>query len=594
MSNSLPDLLKLEKNVLLQLCTTINSPRSLSVKVLLESGEFLQLASLTINPDDYQDPGNFALDYLISSFLKKSLAIPTGVDRKDEALRRFKSGEELCRKTNERFMGIGPVEPAWLSKARSVIAAILGPLKSSDVEPNALLKRGKPLDRILDLARHGPGACVGLKGTGMVSSDKYDAIPTCTERLAPYARAIMGEPWWDANSNRGIRIVRGSTWTHVPKSAMTDRGIAAEPLINMFIQLGIGEYLVERLLKFGCDLHDQGWNQYLASVALELGLATIDLSNASDTLAWIVILLLFPPEWVELLLLCRCDFMKVDGQWVELEKLSSMGNGFTFPLETLVFLSVVYAIVPRGDQVLTGVYGDDIIVPQRNAPEVIQALEFLGFSTNTSKSFLGGEFFESCGADFFQARNVRPFYARGEPEDPVPYALHLANELRLYSTRLAAIDGVDGCSSLFKETWRWLIQQVPEPWNRCWGPPSYGDSVIICSDMESAIAYGKDRKVNSQYADRMGDGWEGFALRYCSITMDTLDKRTPGVLLSNLIDHTPIAFYGNDRYRNGAEYLYSSTPAMSLGREYRRKLFIGEKTRVGWSHDWPVQDWLPT
>lgn len=586
-----PSPLGLEIDLLLSLCATIGTPRALTVSLLAKNGEWDQLVGLKPYYASCASPEHFAQDYLVTSLVRKSQNLPLAVDRRKEALHRFYSGEESCRRVNERYMNENPPEPSWLRKTRNIISSVLGPLKSSDVRESQARKSGFPLDRIIALAKHGPGAAVGLKGTGSVVSDKYDTIPTCTPRLARYAESIMGPNWWDANSNRGIKIVPGSNWTNVPKSASTDRGIAIEPLLNVYLQLGIGEYLVSRLKRFGCDLSDQSWNQTLAGLSRRWDLATLDLSNASDTLAWSVVLSLLPPEWFELLYLARSDFSKVDGHWVELEKFSSMGNGYTFPLETLVFLAVVYSFVPKEEQCLTGVYGDDIIVPRRYAAEIIQALEFLGFSVNPSKSFLGGNFFESCGHDYFMDKLVTPFYARMEQGDPVPYPLHLANELRLWTSRLNASKGLSGCSSLYQGVWQRLIKHVPAPWNRCFGPPQYGDSVIICSDIEGAFLYMNDRKVNSMYLDRVGDGWEGFALRHCVIQLDSLVKGTPGVLLAAL-STAPTSTDGYFCHRRGDEHLFSSGLGFTRGREIRRNMFDGVKTRVGWSRDWPEQAWV--
>lgn len=583
-------LLGLEIQTLLRVCESVGSDRALAVSLLVSNGRFGELLDLPLD-FDVDDPVHFALDYFVTAFLRKSPNIPLGVDRRKEALCRFESGEAQCAETNKRLLNPSIVEPEWVRRFEKVLSLILGPLRGSDSNPEVVRKSGTPLEQIMSLCHHGKGACVGLRGKGLVSSEKYDTIPSCTPRLVRFAKSLMGPLWHDANSNRGLDVVRGSEWTNVPKNARTDRGIAKEPLLNMFLQLGIGEYLVKRLKRFGVDLTDQSRNQELAGLAYSKGLATLDLSNASDTLAWSVILRYFPEDWVDILWTARSDYCRVDGLWVELEKLSSMGNGFTFPVETLVFAAVIYSLVPMEEQCLTGIYGDDLIVPAQYAPAVITALEFLGFSVNTSKSFLGGKFFESCGTDWFMGEAVQPLYARGTMDDPIPYALHLANELRLFAGRLNAISGVGGCSQILRPTWEWLAQQVPAPWSQCYGPPEYGDSVLITGELEGVIGSLSDLGLKQAYERGVERGWEGFAIRHVIIEMLTVARGTPGVLLNVLSRGLiPEDAESYDR-RRGNTFLYPAL-ARSYGKEQRRGMYVGPKTRTGWAHAWPTQDWL--
>ena len=72
---------------------------------------------------------------------------------------------------------------------------------------------------------------------------------------------------------------------------------------------------------------------------------------------------------------------------------SSMGNGFTFELMSLILLGVT-----RFYSANSSVFGDDIIVPLDVAPEVVEAITGLGFLVNKRKSFFDGITRESCGA----------------------------------------------------------------------------------------------------------------------------------------------------------------------------------------------------
>ena len=456
----------LEEEVTRSLCVTIDTPRALTVFLLLKHKEYSQLVNLDIDPSDYQDHSNFADDYLVTKVLSKSPNVPLDIDRRQVALNSFYESERRCAKFNSDFSPRALLP--GISNVASFIKKVLGPLDT------------KSLDFISERFRFGPGATTGVTGSGSVLSDKYDEVIDLTVPLVPFYRSILGDRWWE--HQRNPRIVEGSKFTTVPKTAKTDRGIAIEPTLNIYGQLGVGAYLRRKLRYFGIDLNTQERNQYLASVAQERNLATIDLSAASDSISWRVVQFLFPDSWFDLLDLFRSSHTSIDGKFVELEKFSSMGNGYTFELESLIFAAVVRTYVPKEYHHLTSVYGDDLIVPQQYASDVIEALEFLGFSVNTSKSFLAGRFYESCGTDWFDGQNVRPFYLRKQKGTKIPYTLQIANALRLYSNR--RMNGC-ACDTRFRELWVWLFNSTPIAFRKCKVPVSLGDTGFIVSQREA-------------------------------------------------------------------------------------------------------------
>jgi hypothetical protein len=161
--------------------------------------------------------------------------------------------------------------------------------------------------------------------------------------------------------------------------------------------------------------------------------ATIDLSNASDTVCYNLVKLLLPGEWFEGLDSLRSTHTLMGDHWVKLEKFSSMGNGYTFELETILFAAICCAVLEAngiepvyGQNVLT--FGDDIIVPTSQAQNVLAALKFLGFEPNREKSFVDGPFRESCGGDYFLGADVRPHYIKEEVTEP-QHLIVLANAL---------------------------------------------------------------------------------------------------------------------------------------------------------------------
>jgi len=152
--------------------------------------------------------------------------------------------------------------------------------------------------------------------------------------------------------------------------------------------------------------------------------ATLDLEMASDTLCIELVRELIPPDCFDLLNTLRSHKGLLDGEEIHWNKFSSMGNGFTFELESMIFLSLSQACsdfhgVTRECHQAFGdgyahlsVYGDDIIVPAILAERLIRLFRFTGFRVNTEKSFVSGPFRESCGEDYYEGTAVRPFYLK--------------------------------------------------------------------------------------------------------------------------------------------------------------------------------------
>jgi hypothetical protein len=122
--------------------------------------------------------------------------------------------------------------------------------------------------------------------------------------------------------------------------------------------------------------------------------------------------------------------------------ISTMGNGFTFPLQTIIFASAVRAVYqmmgldsfcPRTQ---FGVFGDDIIVKKEAYAFLIRSLSKLGFKVNDDKSFNTGPFRESCGYDWYNGHFVRGVYIRSlETASDVYSAINRLN-------RWSALSGV--------------------------------------------------------------------------------------------------------------------------------------------------------
>lgn len=367
-----------------------------------------------------------------------------GFDPEAAAWKKFQSAEHRCKRVNQRQAalrdGDGFAYAQEIGYMRAWIRRVIG------VKPN--------YRKIYDLCFYGPGASVGVNGDLTSFARKIlarqwtvtrSALSITTRALWQHAQirdyllrqegrefvSYDYEKFSEIVAAR-VRVVSHNNVSFVPKSYKTKRSIATEPLLNGYIQKGIDEYLRLCLRKYdlNLDLRDQIPNQEMArwgSLGGSDPYATIDLSSASDSMSTSIVRLLLPPAWFDLLDRTRSHFYRYRGGVHPYHKFVSMGNGFCFPLQTLLFAAASYACyktrygdavampsryipdpLPNGERFR--VYGDDIIVRRSVAAKVLELLRYLGFRHNPDKTYLFGPFRESCGTDWYSGQDVRPVY----------------------------------------------------------------------------------------------------------------------------------------------------------------------------------------
>jgi hypothetical protein len=296
----------------------------------------------------------------------------------------------------------------------------------------------------LSLCEFGPGASVHAAGNSFfhkIGSSRLSMTDPVLYSL--YLESIRGMPSW-VKAEKLRRdffgrptTVSGSKLCFVPKTTKISRTICTEPSLNMFVQKGLGAKL-ERLLSrsLGFDLQKQQFrNKRLARIGSKTGsLSTIDLSSASDTISRTFVNYLFPSDIVAWFDSCRSPCTTLpNGKVVELHMISSMGNAFTFPLQTLIFSAIalgVYKVLgvdfSRPSELCDGnlgVFGDDIIVRTECFDLMCRSLDAAGFIVNKDKSFSSGLFRESCGGDYYDGHNVRGVYSKTLKTTHAKYSL---------------------------------------------------------------------------------------------------------------------------------------------------------------------------
>lgn len=318
-------------------------------------------------------------------------------------------------------------------------------------------------------AKHGPGAVSDLRS----GSDKY-RFPTWDRKLEnvfPYADFAFANyaSWCDVVGSREEDVASDSEPPSklilVPKTLKSPRLIASEPASHQWCQQTLKDFISTRVqeswLSNFITFRDQAGNQRLALRGSADGsLATIDLSEASDRLTCWTVERVFSRNTSLLTALHAVRTRWVSNEihpklpkFHRLRKFACMGSACTFPVQTVVFLSVALAsiLADRGekptiknilkykDQVR--VFGDDIVVPTTHLETVEGLLGHLQLKVNRGKTFGTGKFRESCGLDAYGGTDVTPVYSMTYPDKSRPESVIscVATQQNMFSHGLFAV-----------------------------------------------------------------------------------------------------------------------------------------------------------
>lgn len=245
-------------------------------------------------------------------------------------------------------------------------------------------------------------------------------------------RNLRGIPLFIGASRSRARLIT------VLKNSTSRRTITIEPMLNQFVQQGLNTLVREsirecRVLSNCLALSDQTVNQRLAlEGSLTDDWATIDLKSASDLMSVKLVEAVFGHHgrFFDHMMDCRSSQVYSDRKEAEhLRKFAGMGNALTFPVQSVCFAAISIAAIldsegsspsywnTRRASRRIRVYGDDIIVSRKYAHQVVDWLHNFGLIVNVKKSFLEGNFKESCGVDAFKGVDVTPLYIKHRPDE---------------------------------------------------------------------------------------------------------------------------------------------------------------------------------
>lgn len=409
----------------------------------------------------FGEVGDYRAQALKTSLLKKYCPPGSEMALQKAAFEKFLGINNSIKGVDEAFAGS---ELFHLWKGLIQKALLSGDLTGPAVTLSGCIRKGA----------QGPGVTNGNDDTLFFTKMFNSHLTTTSEFLYKFYKDNLSKRWLLAETERlqhhSIKIVPGSVLGSVRKDRDEDRTTCKEPTLNMFYQLG-AKAQFEDVLKQQCliDLANQSFkNQHLAKQGSLYGTyATIDLKSASDSISIDLCRKLLPPSVFRVLMQIRSSRSHVGKELIDLNMISTMGNGFTFALMTLIFACLVKAVyITKGlearfgtssDQVKTfttihrgevqeinlteaklqhincAVFGDDIIVLTDCVDDVISALSLSGFTLNMKKSFIDGPFRESCGGDYFKGYPVRGVYIKRMNNESAVYSAF--NRLHLWSIR---------------------------------------------------------------------------------------------------------------------------------------------------------------
>jgi len=316
------------------------------------------------------------------------------------------------------------------------------------------------------LPKHGPGATADY----LSSNEKYRMSfwTTRLERYFPahkylipnyhFSDSLDEVTYLEPGAEIPVRVIP------VPKTLKTPRIIAIEPAHMQYAQQALLRcFLVaygrDRLLQRLIGFDDQTPNQELARQgSIDGQTATLDLSEASDRVSNQLVRAMTAryPHLHGAIDACRSRRADVPGYGViRLAKFASMGSALCFPMEAMVFTTLIFlgiqrslntSVTRKDIKALSGsvrVYGDDLIVPTRHVRTIVQTLEHFGARVGLDKSFWTGKFRESCGREYLNGRDVSITRVRQALPDTIADATEVISTVSLRN-QLAKAGCYDG------------------------------------------------------------------------------------------------------------------------------------------------------
>lgn len=383
-----------------------------AAKEAFTSRNVVAVRALTSGSVDLHQPYQMKTERQICDLFKKfsfSQDLYTPTQLRDDSIKKFMDNQE-------RLMGFSvpddPLTRTIVFGAKGYIDQILGDFSNLE---------------ICERASFGKKSSVGIPMRKACEGSRYEAPITGSRDQVEWFDKYFGI--WNRPALRYAQsraeLLRKPPYRHVDvlEAVLVDktwkslRMIMPNTTIGTLYSSGLGRTIEGRLRTFGHDIkYLQPVHGELAKIGSITGtLVTADQSLASDNITVDLIDRLFPSKWAYALKKGRIEEMALYGRRIKTPTFATMGIGFTFPLQTLVFLAILLAIRDHcelDEQTVISVFGDDLIYDIRMHSVVMSVFPSLGLVINADKTFADGYFRESCGFDYYRGIDVRPFHLK--------------------------------------------------------------------------------------------------------------------------------------------------------------------------------------
>lgn len=389
-------------------------------------------------------------DHLIGRVSRTILKTLNQKDLEDERIYRHGPGAvQEQYKGNQKWsalystLGDSSVLPDWFGDTNLRLSLHFPSEETREIQRHDALYNGN---------RQKPGSGVRHSCVGWGSTPSPSGHPERSLEFSAFGSARQCSPgsravWLGSGSRRVLSLqtvkparLRGAAakLISVLKNSTSRRTITVEPILRQYLQQGLNTVLRESItecsiLRNCLALTDQSLNQKLALEGSQnRKWATIDLKSASDLLSQKLVKSVFGhhADFHRCLMDSRSPYVYTGSSNepdMTLGKFAGMGNATTFPVQSICFAVVSIAAIlhnwgtkPSTEMVkrasrLVRVYGDDIIVHSDHAHQVVKWLHDVGLKVNVKKSFLEGNFRESCGIEAYDGVDITPLYIRYWP-----------------------------------------------------------------------------------------------------------------------------------------------------------------------------------
>lgn len=534
----------LYKEMTTECLIAINTPFSLYIHLCLIYG-YTEIRSPSVH--DYCCAEDYFLDAQAYACVAKNeqLSIRSESDLVSELVESFFETEKHLEQINERFNPLlVKKHPSFVSEVRNCIRQLIGNGPDFKLRDNSLYL--------------GPGSSYSIKGSLVNPFDKLQRHPSISSGALPLFRHIIHNTPIEERWSEPL-VINQNFFSYVPKNFKEVRGICIENDGNVPCQKFVGSKLRTSLKRKAYDLDQQHsvhtlavrFASYSAHREGKLPLATIDLRKASQMIARNVVKELFPPIWYDLMNKTRASKTQIGNLIHENQLFSSMGNGFTFEMETILFLGILMTLPhneilrKEGDRVVgqISVFGDDIICHNDDVDLLKERLAYFGFRINTNKSYMAADlpFRESCGSDYWDGVDVRPIYLRGNiDENNISTIYGMANQVRRISRRLLGLcPNRSRFARIYSRICKWLPKDL-----RIFGP----HELSIGTDAAGNQPVNVDRETLYEYQFPQG-------------TDLVANRKSGGGALGDLWIEVDEYTY---QEKQSVKYLYGYVPVMSI------------------------------